>query len=83
MDFKTGSKEEIDALERVENKRIESAERKWKIELRDKRVSDRRTDILGYLNKNGEATFGLWCIVAVAVVIGLVCMIKITWHFFS
>jgi len=83
MDIKTGSQEEINALERLENKRIASAERKWKIELKDKRVSSRRSDILGYFNKNDASAFGAWCIAAAIVVVTLICMIKITWHFFG
>lgn len=82
MDIKTGSQEEIDALERVENKRLASAERKWKIELKDKRIVERRRDILNYLDKSDGVVCAMWCSIMTIVAISLVCMIKITWHYF-
>lgn len=80
LEIKTGSQEEIDMLERLESKRIASAERKWKIELRDKRVGERRRDIMDHLQRNDGIAFAFWmCIIAITLV-SCICMIRCAWH---
>jgi hypothetical protein len=83
LEVKTGSQEELDMLERIETLRIASAERKWKIELRDKRVQERRSEILDHLQRNDGAAFAVYSSLCAIVVIGCICAIKITWHFCS
>ena len=83
MEIKTGSQEEINALERIENKRIASAERKWKIELRDKRIADRRSDWLDHLRRSEGGSFAVYLSLFVLATCAAVCMVKAAWHYFG
>lgn len=79
MDVKVGSKEELEAEERLENKRIASAERKWKAEMKLQASKARRDSWLTFIDKN-DGLLALVFLSGLSITVAfIVCAVKIVW----
>ncbi len=81
MNIKTGSEEEIKAEERLEKLRIASAERKWKMELKNDAARLCRETWLNYLHTNDWMT-GVVSLCMLGITIAAICCIcHLVWRF--